>query len=58
MIDLWLLPECLEELRLTLKANKSPLEKCPGTLFGCVVHGSLLREGTKVAVPKDGKEEP
>ena len=43
MHGLWLFPESLEELRSTLEANnKSPLEKCPGTLFGCVVHGRFL----------------
>ena len=50
---IWLLPESLEKLRLTLEANKIPLDKWPGTLFG-----SLSREGIKVAFLKDGKEEP
>ena len=54
---LWLLPENLEEMRLTSEANKSPLEKWPGTLFSCVVHRSISGEGTKVAFLKDGKEE-
>ena len=57
MPGLWLLPEGLEEIRLTLEAKKSPLEKWPGTLFSHVVHGSLSREGTKVAFLKDGEEE-
>ena len=50
-------PESLEELRSTFEANKSPLEKWPGTLFSCVVHRSISGEGTKVAFLKDGKEE-
>ena len=58
MTGIWLLPESLEEPRLTLKAKESPLEKWLGTLSGCVVHGSLSREGTKVAFLKEGKEEP
>ena len=53
MPGLWLLPESLEKLRLTLEDNKIPLDKWPGTLFG-----SLSREGIKVAFLKDGKEEP
>ena len=40
---LWLLPESFEELRLIFKANESPLEKWPGTLFGHVFHGRLYR---------------
>ena len=58
MSGLLLLPERLEDLRLIFKANKSPLEKWPHTLLGHVVHGSLSREGMKVAFLKDGKEEP
>ena len=57
MPRLWLASESLEELRLTFEANKSPLEKWPGTLFSCVVHRSISGEGTKVAFLKDGKEE-
>ena len=53
MPGLWLLPESLKELsQLTLEANKSTLEKWPGTLFGCMVHGSLSWEGAKVAFLK------
>ena len=40
---LWLLPEILEEVILTFKANKSPLEKWAGTLFGYAVHVHLSR---------------
>ena len=43
--------------RLTFKANESPLEEWPGTLFGHVIHGSISREGMKVAFMKDGKED-
>ena len=43
MPRLWLASESLEELRLTFEANKSPLEKWPGTVFGHVDHGSLSR---------------
>ena len=43
MPGLWLLPESLEKLRLTLETSKGPLEKWPGTLFGHVVRGSLSR---------------
>ena len=57
MPGLWLLPEGLEELRLTFKANESPLEEWPGTLFGHVIHGTISREGMKVAFMKDGKED-
>ena len=62
MRGLWLLLESLEELRLTLEANKSLLEKQPGTLFDSVVHSSVSREETKVAFMKEnfllfGKEE-
>ena len=50
-------PRSLEKLKLTFEANKSPLEKWPGTFFGHVVHGSLSREGPKVAFLKGVKEE-
>ena len=52
MPGLWLSPESFEELRLTFEANKSSLEKWPGTLFGHMVHASLSREETKVALLK------
>lgn len=59
MPKLWLLSESLESsLRLSLEANKRPLEKWPGTLFGLVVHGSLSKEVKKVVFLKDGMEEP
>ena len=32
------------------------MEKWPGTLFGCLVHGILFRKGMKAAYLKDGKE--
>ena len=48
-------PESLQELRVIFKANKSPSEKRPGTLSGCVGHGRLSREGTQVAFLKGGK---
>ena len=53
---LWLLPESLEEVRLIFKANEIPLEKWPGILFAHVVHGSLSREGTKVAFLKAARK--
>ena len=40
---LWMSPEGFKELRLTFKADKSPLEKQPNTLFGHMVHVSLFR---------------
>ena len=43
MQGLWLLLESLEKLRLTFEAIKSLLDKWLGTVFGCVVHGSLSR---------------
>ena len=49
----WLSPESLKELRLTFKASESLLEK-PGTMVSCTVHGSLSREGAKVAFLKAG----
>ena len=53
----WLLSETLGELRLTFEANKSPLEKRPGTLFCHVVYASLSRSGMKVAFLNNGKED-
>ena len=55
MHDWTLLPESLEELRLTFEGNESPLEKWPGNLVGQVAHGSLSTKGTEVAFWKDGK---
>lgn len=43
MPGLWWLPESLKELKLTFKANKSPLKKWTGTVFCHVVHDSLSK---------------
>ena len=48
MHDWTLLPESLEELRLTFTANKSSLEKRPGASVGCLAHGSCSREGRRL----------
>ena len=53
-----MLPESLEELKLTLEANESPLKKWPDNFFGHIVHGNLSREGMEIAFLKDTKEEP
>ena len=57
MTTLWLLLESLEELGLTVESSEHPLEKRPGTLVDCVVHGSLSRKGKTIVFLKDGKEE-
>ena len=51
-----MLPESLEELKLTLEANESPLKKWPDNFFGHIVHGNLSREGMEIAFLKDTKE--
>ncbi|KAF6090842.1 hypothetical protein HJG60_012224 [Phyllostomus discolor] len=56
MYGFWSSPESPEEMGLTCKASVSPQGK-PGTLVGSAVHGSLSREGTKVAFMKDGQKE-
>ena len=60
MPGLWLLPESLEELRVTFKANKRPLETkalVPWFFMQNFPGYSISREGTRVAFLKDGKEE-
>ena len=53
---LWVSPESIKELRLTLKADKGTLEKYPYTSIIPMVQGNLSRKGTKLAFLGDGKE--
>lgn len=52
----WISPVSLKELRLTFRANQSPLQKWSDTLLGHIVHSSLSRWEMMVAFLKDCKE--
>ena len=45
-------------MKIDFEANKSPLEKWPGTLLIHKVHGSLSSLETTVASLGSGKEQP